>query len=116
MHFQIAPFAEAKLIRCTAGSIYDVIIDLRPSSPSFKQHFAVELSAENRRMLYVPEQFAHGLQTLEDNTEVLYQMSQFYSAEHARGVRWDDPAFGIAWPANKRTIIERDRSYPDFVS
>jgi len=116
MHFQIAPFAEAKLIRCTAGSIYDVIIDLRPSSPSFKQHFAVELSAENRRMLYVPEQFAHGLQTLEDNTEVFYQMSQFYSAEHARGVRWDDPAFGIAWPANKRTIIERDRSYPDFVS
>lgn len=116
MHFQVAPFSEAKLIRCIAGSIYDVIIDLRPSSPAFKQHFAVELSAENRRMLYVPEEFAHGFQTLEDNTEVFYQMSQFYSAEHARGVRWDDPAFGIAWPADQRTIIERDRTYPDFKS
>jgi dTDP-4-dehydrorhamnose 3,5-epimerase len=116
MHFQIAPFAEAKLIRCTAGSIYDVIIDLRPSSPAFRQHFAVELSAGNHRMLYVPEEFAHGFQTLEDNTEVFYQMSQFYSAEHARGVRWDDPAFGIVWPTGERTIIERDRSYPDFVS
>lgn len=116
MHFQIVPFAEAKLIRCTAGSIYDVIIDLRPSSPSFKQHFAVELSAENHKMLYVPEQFAHGFQTLEDDTEVFYQMSQFYSAEHARGVRWDDPVFGIVWPPGERTIIERDRSYPDFVS
>ena len=116
MHFQIVPFAETKLIRCTSGSLYDVIIDLRPSSPTFKQHFGVELSAANHRMLYVPEQFAHGFQTLQDNTEVFYQMSQFYSAEHARGVRWDDPAFGIVWPADNRTIFERDRSYPDFVS
>lgn len=116
MHFQIAPFGEAKLVRCTAGAIYDVIIDLRESSPAFKQHFAVELSARNRKMLYIPQQFAHGFQTLEDHTEVFYQMSQFYSAEHARGVRWDDPAFGIVWPETKRRINERDRTYPDFLS
>jgi dTDP-4-dehydrorhamnose 3,5-epimerase len=116
MHFQAAPFAQAKLVRCTAGSIYDAIIDLRPSSPTFKQYFAVELSAENRRMFYVPEDFAHGFQTLEDDTEVFYQMSQFYSAEHARGVRWDDPAFDIKWPPAERTILERDRTYPDFLS
>jgi dTDP-4-dehydrorhamnose 3,5-epimerase len=116
MHFQIAPFAEAKLVRCTAGSIYDVIIDLRPSSRTFKQHFAVELSAENRRMLYIPEEFAHGFQTLKDNSEVFYQMFQYYSAEHARGVRWDDPAFGIEWPPDERTIIDRDRNYPNFLS
>jgi dTDP-4-dehydrorhamnose 3,5-epimerase len=116
MHYQAAPFAEAKLVRCTAGSIYDVIIDLRPASATFKRHFAVELSAENHRMLYIPEDFAHGFQTLEDNTEVFYQMAQRYSAEHARGVRWNDPAFGIEWPKSERIIIERDRNYPDFVS
>jgi dTDP-4-dehydrorhamnose 3,5-epimerase len=116
MHFQAAPCGEAKLVRCTAGAIYDVIIDLRPSSPAFKEHVAVELSARNRKMLYIPEQFAHGFQTLEDDTEVVYQMSQFYSAEHARGVRWDDPTFGIVWPEATRTINERDRSYPDFRS
>ena len=116
MHFQIAPFAEAKLVRCTSGSIHDVIIDLRPVSPTFKQHFAVELSAENRKMLYIPEEFAHGFQTLKDDTEVFYQMSQSYSAEHARGVRWNDPAFGIDWPAGVRTIIERDQNYPNFLS
>ena len=116
MHFQIAPFAEAKLVRCTLGSIHDVIIDLRPASPTFKQHFAVELSAENRKMLYIPEEFAHGFQTLKDDTEVFYQMSQSYSAEHARGVRWNDPAFGIDWPAGVRTIIERDQNYPNFLS
>ncbi len=116
MHFQIAPFAEAKLVRCTSGSIHDVIIDLRPASPTFKQHFAVELSAENRKMLYIPEEFAHGFQTLKDDTEVFYQMSQSYSAEHARGVRWNDSAFGIDWPAGVRTIIERDQNYPDFLS
>jgi dTDP-4-dehydrorhamnose 3,5-epimerase len=114
MHFQASPYSEAKLVRCTAGSIYDVIIDLRPSSPSFKKHFGLELSARNRKMLYIPEEFAHGFQTLEDNTEVFYQMSQFYSPEHARGVRWDDPAFGISWPPGERIIIERDRTYPDF--
>ena len=116
MHYQAPPFAEAKLVRCTAGSIYDVIIDLRPASATFKRHFAVELSAENHRMLYIPESFAHGFQTLEDDTEVFYQMAQRYSAEHARGVRWNDPAFGIEWPKGERIIIERDRNYPDFVS
>lgn len=116
MHYQAAPFAEAKLVRCTAGSIYDVIIDLRPASSTFKRHFGVELSAENRRMLYIPESFAHGFQTLEDDTEVFYQMAQPYSAEHARGVRWNDPAFGIEWPKGERIIIERDQNYPDFVS
>ena len=116
MHFQAAPFAEAKLVCCTAGSIYDVIIDLRPSSSTFKQYFAVELSAKNWKMLYIPEEFAHGFQTLEDDTEVFYQMAQCYSAEHARGVRWNDPAFGINWPSGERIIIERDQKYPDFVS
>jgi dTDP-4-dehydrorhamnose 3,5-epimerase len=114
MHYQAAPFAEVKLVRCTSGSIYDVIIDLRPSSPTFKQYFAIELSAENRKILYVPEEFAHGFQTLEDDTEVFYQMSRPYSAEHGRGVRWNDPAFGISWPPGERIIIERDRTYPDF--
>lgn len=116
MHYQAAPFAEAKLVRCTSGSIYDVIIDLRPASATFKQHFAVELSAENRRMLYIPEEFAHGFQTLQDDTEVFYQMAQRYSAEHARGLRWNDPAFGIAWPEGQRIIIDRDGNYPDFVA
>jgi dTDP-4-dehydrorhamnose 3,5-epimerase len=116
MHYQAAPFAEAKLVRCTSGSIYDVIIDLRSSSRTFKQYFAVELSHENRRMLYIPEEFAHGFQTLEADTEVFYQMSRPYSAEHARGVRWNDPAFGIEWPAGERIIIDRDQEYPDFVS
>ena len=116
MHFQAVPFAEAKLVRCTSGSIYDVIIDLRPASRTFKQHFAVELSAANQRMLYIPENMAHGFQTLEDDTEVFYQMSQMFSAEHARGIRWNDPAFGIEWPADERIITERDRNYPDFVA
>jgi dTDP-4-dehydrorhamnose 3,5-epimerase len=116
MHYQAAPFAEAKLVRCTSGSIYDVIIDLRPSSATFKKHFAVVLSPENGRMLYIPEDFAHGFQTLEDDTEVFYQMAQRYSAEHARGLRWNDPTFGIDWPEGERIIIERDRNYPDFVS
>jgi dTDP-4-dehydrorhamnose 3,5-epimerase len=114
MHYQTAPFAEAKLVRCTAGSIYDVIIDLRSSSRTFKEHFATELSAANRRALYIPEEFAHGFQTLEDNTEVFYQMSQLYSAKQACGVRWDDPAFGIQWPQAQRIMNERDRNYPDF--
>jgi len=115
MHFQIPPYQEAKLIRCIRGTIYDVIVDLRPDSKTFKRHFATELSSENGRMLYVPPGFAHGFQTLEDKTEVFYQMSQFYSSEHSRGVRWNDPAFGIEWPAAERTILDRDQSYPDFV-
>jgi len=115
MHYQAAPFQETKLIRCTSGAVYDVVIDLRPDSATFKQHVAAELSSENGKMLYVPEGFAHGFQTLRDETEVFYQISQLYSPEHARGVRWDDPAFGIAWPSDSRTILDRDRSYADFV-
>jgi dTDP-4-dehydrorhamnose 3,5-epimerase len=114
MHYQIKPCEEAKLVRCTWGAIYDVVIDLRPDSPTFKRWLAMELTAENRRMLYVPEGFAHGFQTLEDNTEVFYQMSEFYAPECARGVRWDDPAFDIPWPAGELIISSRDRSYPDF--
>lgn len=116
MHFQAPPFAETKIIRCTRGAIYDVIIDLRPDSPTVTRHLAVVLSAGNRKMLYVPRGFAHGFQTLEPDTEVSYQMSEFYSPDHARGVRWDDPAFGIRWPDDDRTILERDRTYPDFRS
>lgn len=114
MHYQQAPYGEAKLVRCVRGALHDVIIDLRPHSPTYKQYFGVELSAENRSALYVPEGFAHGFLTLEDDTEVFYQMSQFYSAAHSRGLRWDDPAFGISWPAAVRVISERDRAYPDF--
>ena len=114
MHYQVAPFKEAKLVRCTGGAIYDVIIDLRSNSPTFKRHFAAVLTAGDRRMLYIPEDFAHGFQTLEDDTEVFYQMSEFYTPECARGVRWDDPAFAISWPQAERTISERDRNYPDF--
>jgi dTDP-4-dehydrorhamnose 3,5-epimerase len=115
MHYQVEPYAEVKLVRCTAGAIYDVIIDLRRDSPVFRRHIAVILSAENRTMLYVPEGFAHGFQTLEDHTEVSYQMSEYYSPEHARGVRWNDPAFGIHWPDDERIILERDRCYADFI-
>jgi dTDP-4-dehydrorhamnose 3,5-epimerase len=114
MHYQVSPASETKYIRCSRGSLYDVIIDLRRSSPSVGGYFAVTLTAENRKSLYVPAGFAHGFQTLEDGTEVFYQMSVGYSAPHARGVRWDDPAFGIPWPDDDRTILERDRKYPRF--
>ena len=114
MHYQAAPLAEAKLVRCTAGALYDVIIDLRPDSPTYKQHVGEVLSAANYKMLYVPEGFAHGFQTLEDNTEIFYQMSEFYSPEHARGVRYNDPAFGIKWMIGDPVIVDRDRNYPDF--
>ena len=116
MHYQAAPHEEAKLVRCTMGGVYDVIIDLRANSPTFKQHIAVVLTAQNHIMLYVPEGFAHGFQTLEDNTEVFYQMSAFYAPASARGVRWNDPAFGIKWPPVERIISEQDRTYPDFPS
>ena len=115
MHYQ-TPHEEAKLVRCTRGAIYDVIVDLRNDSPTFKEHVGVELSAENRRMLYVPEKFAHGFITLEDNTEVFYQMSEFYTAQSARGFRWDDPSFEIRLPLEVTVVSERDRQYPDFVS
>ena len=115
MHFQAEPHAEAKLVRCTAGAIFDVIVDLRPESPTRLRWLGVELSAANRRALYVPEGFAHGFQTLADASEVFYQISVPYHPASARGVRWDDPAFAIAWPAAERRILsERDRGYPDF--
>lgn len=114
MHFQVTPRAEAKLVRCTAGAIYDVIVDLRPDSGTFKRWTGVELNADNRRMLYIPEGLAHGFLTLSDDAEVFYQMSEVYSAEHARSVRWNDPAFGIQWPGEVLVISDRDRSYPDF--
>jgi dTDP-4-dehydrorhamnose 3,5-epimerase len=109
MHYQARPYEEAKLVRCTMGVIYDVIIDLRPDSPSFRQWQSVELTADNRLMLFIPKGLAHGFQTLTDETEVFYQMSQFYAPEYARGVRWDDPAFKISWPAEKRIISQQDR-------
>jgi dTDP-4-dehydrorhamnose 3,5-epimerase len=115
MHYQAAPYEEVRLVRCTRGAIYDVIIDLRPHSPTFTQWVAVELTADNYCMLYVPEQFAHGFQTLEDNTEVFYQMSEFYAPEYVRGVRWNDPAFAITWPQAARIISERDQQYADFL-
>lgn len=115
MHYQVAPHEEAKLVRCTMGSIYDVIVDLRPESPTYMQHAAVILSAANRRALYIPERFAHGFQTLEDNTEVFYQMSEFYAPECARGFRWNDPAFAISWPEDARVISPKDLAYPNFI-
>jgi len=114
MHYQIAPYQEAKVVRCTRGAIYDVIIDLRPASPTFKQWIAVELTAENRKMLYIPEDFAQGFQSLVNNTEIFYQMSEFYRPEAARGVRWDDPAFGMEWPIHETIISERDQSFVNF--
>lgn len=114
MHYQIAPYEEAKLVRCTQGAVYDVVLDLRPESPAFKSWVAVELTAESRNMIYVPEGCAHGFLTLKDESEVTYQMSEFYNAESARGVRWDDPAFQINWPAKVEVISERDRTYEDF--
>ena len=114
MHYQGAPNAEAKLVRCTSGSIYDVVIDLRPKSPAFKNWIAAVLTSERHNMIYVPEGCAHGFLTLEDKTEVSYQMSEFYSPELSRGVRWDDQAFQIAWPASIEMISDRDRTYPDF--
>lgn len=112
MHYQTAPHQEAKLVSCIRGSMYDVIIDLRSGSPTYKKWIAVELSAENYRILYVPEGFAHGFQTLEDDTLVFYQMSEFYYPECARGISWDDPSFGLSWPILAPILSVKDRSYP----
>jgi len=112
MHYQEPPHAEAKLVRCTMGAIHDVIVDLRPDSPTFTQWVAAELSAENRRMLYIPEGLAHGFLTLTDSSEVFYQISRRYDRASARGVRYDDPAFGIDWPGPIKVISERDRNWP----
>lgn len=115
MHYQLPPHEETKLVRCTKGAIYDVIIDLRPKSKTFKQWFGIKLTAENYKMIYVPEGFAHGYQTVEDNTEVLYLISEFFSPEFYAGVRWNDPAFKIVWPETKNIIIsDKDKNCPDF--
>ena len=121
MHYQVAPYEEARLVSCISGAIYDVIIDLRPNSPTYCQWVSVELAAHRSalaapsKMLYIPEGFAHGFQTLEDNTEVFYQMSEFYVPGYTRGIRWNDPAFGIQWPPDERIISERDQNHPNFI-
>jgi dTDP-4-dehydrorhamnose 3,5-epimerase len=112
LHYQRSPHEEAKLVRCTAGAVYDVIVDLRPGSSTYLQHFGVELSARSRRSLFVPEMFAHGFQTLEDDTEVFYQMSQFYAPDHAAGLRYNDPELGIAWPLPVSVMSDKDRTWP----
>jgi len=114
MHMQLPPAAETKLVRCTRGRLYDVIIDLRPDSPTYMQHFGIELTADNRRALYVPEMFAHGFLTLEPDTEASYLVGEYYSPGDERGYRYNDPAFGIQWPGEVRVISEKDRSWPDF--
>lgn len=114
LHFQAAPSREGKIVRCLRGSVHDVIVDLRPDSSTFLRHFAAELSSTNRRAIYVPPGFAHGFQTLQDDIELLYLMTDHYAPDLGRGFRWDDPSFGIAWPLQVSAITARDRDYPDF--
>ena len=114
MHYQAAPHAEVKLVRCTRGAVYDVVLDLRPNSPTFTRWMAVELSADNGRAVYIPEDCAHGFQTLTDEAEVFYQMSEVYHPESACGVRWDDPAFAIQWPGDDKIVSSRDTAFPSF--
>jgi len=115
MHYQKAPYAETKLVRCTQGAIFDVIIDLNSESASYKKWFGVELTAEKRNALYIPPGLAHGFQTLSDNTEILYQISELYRPEYSGGLRWDDPDFGINWPEQITIMSQRDKNYPDFI-
>ncbi|MGM3308141.1 dTDP-4-dehydrorhamnose 3,5-epimerase [Anabaena sp. WFMT] len=112
MHYQILPAAETKLIRCTQGAIYDVIIDMRPESPTYLSHIGVELTAENRRALYVPEMFAHGYQALTDGAEVVYQVGEFYTPGYERGLRYDDPLLEISWPLGVTEMSDKDRNWP----
>lgn len=112
LHYQLPPAGEVKLVRCTAGAVLDVIIDLRPDSPTYLQHVGVELTAENRRAIYIPQMFAHGLQTLKDNTEVFYQISEFYTPDKSTGLRFDDPKLKIQWPLPVTSISERDLKWP----
>lgn len=114
MHYQTAPNEEAKLVYCTAGAIYDVIIDLRPKSSTYGQHVGITLAADNRRALYIPKQFAHGFLTLEQDSEVFYNISEFYAPDSARGFRWDDPAFKIVWPEPIQVISKKDEAWPVF--
>jgi dTDP-4-dehydrorhamnose 3,5-epimerase len=117
MHFQSEPYGEPKLVRCTRGAIFDVIVDIRPDSPALRRWHGVDLTPDNAAMLYIPRGVAHGFQTLLDDSEVSYQMGHIYSPDHAHGVRWDDPAFGIEWPpVERRLISERDSAWPDFAS
>jgi dTDP-4-dehydrorhamnose 3,5-epimerase len=117
MHWQAAPHEEVKLVRCTMGAAYDVVLDLRPDSPTFKKWAAFEITAANRKAVYIPAGCAHGFQTLVDNTELFYHMGESYHPESARGVRWDDPAFGIVWPpCEKRVLGTRDLAFPDFTA
>jgi dTDP-4-dehydrorhamnose 3,5-epimerase len=112
MHYQLAPATEAKLVRCISGAIVDIIVDLRPDSPTYRQHVSVQLSASNRRSLYVPPMFAHGFQTLVDRTEVLYQVSERYAPGMERGLRYDDPVLGLAWPLPVTAISDKDANWP----
>ncbi len=114
MHYQVEPAREVKIVRCIAGAVFDAIIDLRPDSSTYRRWFGVELSACNRRALYVPEGFAHGYLTLADNSEIQYMVSEFYSPRHESGIRWNDPAFGIEWPMAPQVISDKDASHPDF--
>ena len=114
MHYQLAPSAEVKVVRCVRGALYDVILDLRPDSPTFGKHFGAELTAENRRMMYVPQGFAHGFLTLSDDTEAVYLVSSYYDPDRERGVRFDDPKFAIEWPEAPAVVSDKDRAHPDF--
>jgi dTDP-4-dehydrorhamnose 3,5-epimerase len=113
-HYQIPPFAESKLFRCIRGAVFDVIIDLRPDSPTYENWFGVELTADNYKMLYLPGNFAQGFITLADDTELFYQVSEFYSPGHERGIRYDDPAFGVTWPISAEVISTKDKNWPDY--
>jgi dTDP-4-dehydrorhamnose 3,5-epimerase len=112
LHYQLAPCTEAKLVRCTSGAIHDVIVDFRPDSPTYLRHFSIELSAKNRRALYVPKMFAHGLQTLEDDTEIFYHISEYYAPEQSTGLKYDDPVLGISWPLPISSISDKDAAWP----
>lgn len=114
MHYQLAPRAETKVVRCLRGALHDVVLDLRPGSPTFGQSFGADLTAENRRMMYVPKGFAHGFITLADDTEAFYFVDEFYAPEHERGVRWDDPKFAIPWPIPPAVLSDKDRAWRDF--
>lgn len=116
MHYQRAPFEEAKLVRCLVGAIYDVVIDLRPESETYLQYLGVELSATDHRALFIPAGFAHGFQTLVDHSNVFYQMSEFFAPEFACGIRWNDPQFSIKWPIDHPILLDRDNSYPDYAA
>lgn len=115
MHYQIEPYAEVKVIQCTSGSIYDTIIDLRPNSPTYTRCFSIELGASDKKMVYVPQGFAHGYQALEDNTEVLYYVSAIYKPESERGIRWNDPQLRLLWPIENPILSDKDQKYPDFI-